>query len=220
MKNTINTCQELYNKSKLIDIELIKTKLMPNNEDWPKYIELSRNSGPRENLVRAMDLFSIEKIKGTAIDLGAGAGNDIRYLLNLDWNIIGFDFESSSVEIINTEFAANTKFKMYQADFKEIKFKPVELINCSYVLPFCETDYFEKLMSKIIKNIKSGGRFAGNFFAPNHSWTNCTLKSKEEVLTYFKDFEIEYFHETEIDRKSAMGEDIHFHNFDVVAKKK
>lgn len=193
---------------------------MPNNENWPLYLDLTKNAFPRENLIRAIQFFSLENKKGTVIDIGSGAGNDVRFLLYCGWKISGFDSEQVSVEMINKEFGNNPKLKMQHADFKNIKFKPVDLINCSYVLPFCQSEYFDKLMDKIIKNIKSGGRFAGNFFAPNHSWTDCTLKSKDEVQAYFTDFEIEYFLETENDRKSALGEDTHFHNFDIVARKK
>lgn len=192
---------------------------MRNSHDWPLYFEKTKDSPARENLQRAIKLFEEENICASAVDIGSGAGNDIRFLLKKGWKIIAFDKDPTSIKMIQNEFGSASNLTLIQADFSQIKFEKVELINCSYVLPFCEVNYFDKLMTLIQENIKPNGRFSGNFFGNHHEWVECTLKTKEEVLEMFKDFEIEYFMETEVDKKSALGVDTHFHNFDLVAKK-
>ena len=44
--------------------------------------------------------------------------------------------------------------------------------------------------------------------------------SKTEVLELFKDFDIIYFKEIEEDKKTALGVMIHWHIYDIIAKKK
>ena len=80
-------------------------------------------------------------------------------------------------------------------------------------------DYLAVLMTEITKHINQGGRFAGNFFGPDHSWNYLCLVSIETIILYFKDFEIEYIHETKELKTSALGEEIFFHTIDVLAKK-
>jgi hypothetical protein len=37
---------------------------MPNDYNWPLYFEKTQNGKPRENLVRALDLFAKENFHG------------------------------------------------------------------------------------------------------------------------------------------------------------
>jgi tellurite methyltransferase len=150
-------------------------KPISNDANWPLYFEKTRNGNPRENLVRVLELFGKENFKGSCIDIGSGAGNDIGYLLEKGWKVIAFDPEEESQSIIKERFQNHPNLQFTRANFKEIPWETVDLINCSYVLPFCEKDFFDILMRKIVSHIKPGGRFSGNFFGLNHSW-NCCCK--------------------------------------------
>jgi SAM-dependent methyltransferase len=193
---------------------------MSNDYNWPLYFEKTQNGKPRENLVRALDLFARENFHGLCMDIGSGAGNDISYLLDKGWKVIAFDPEEDSQRIIHERFPSHPNLNFTKASFKEISWEMVDLINCSYVLPFCEKDYFDTLMQNIITHVKPGGRFAGNFFGPRHGWNHLNLVSKEKALSYFSNFNIEYIHEVEEDKISALDEEIFFHNIDLVARKR
>jgi tellurite methyltransferase len=193
---------------------------MPNDANWPLYFEKTKNGNPRENLVRAIDLFQKENFKGVCLDIGSGAGNDIHFLLENGWKVLAFDPEVESQRIIQERFPNQSNLQFSRASFKEILWEMVDLINCSYVLPFCEKEYFDTLMQNIITHVKPGGRFAGNFFGPRHEWNHLNLVSKEKTLSYFSSFEIEFINEIAEDKISALGEEIFFHNIDVVGKKK
>lgn len=191
-----------------------------NDANWPLYFEKTMNGGPRENLVRALDLFDKENFQGLCMDIGSGAGNDINYLLDKGWKVIAFDPEEESRRIIQERFPSHPKLQFTRANFKEIHWQTVDLVNCSYVLPFCEKEYFDTLMQNIVSNIRPGGRFSGNFFGLNHGWNHLSLVSKDRALSYFQDFELEYVNETAEDKLSALGEEVYFHNIDVVGRKK
>ena len=193
---------------------------MPNDYNWPLYFEKTQNGKPRENLVRALDLFAKENFHELCMDIGSGAGNDISYLLDKGWKVIAFDPEEDSQRIIHERFPSHPNLNFTKASFKEISWEMVDLINCSYVLPFCEKDYFDTLLQNIITHVKPGSRFAGNFFGPRHGWNHLNLVSKEKALSYFSNFNIEYIHEVEEDKISALDEEIFFHNIDLVARKR
>lgn len=195
-------------------------KPISNEANWPLYFEKTRNGGPRENLVRALDLFDKENFQGVCMDIGSGAGNDINYLLEKGWKVLAFDPEEESQRIIKERFPNQSNLQFTQASFKEISWEMIDLINCSYVLPFCEQEYFDTLMQNIVTHVKPGGRFAGNFFGPRHGWNHLNLVSKEKALSCFSNFEIEYIHEVEEDKISALGDEVFFHNIDVVGRRK
>jgi SAM-dependent methyltransferase len=154
------------------------------------------------------------------MDIGSGAGNGISYLLDKGWKVIAFDPEEDSQRIIHERFPSHPNLNFTKASFKEISWEMVDLINCYCVLPFCEKDYFDTLMQNIITHVKPGGRFAGNFFGPRHGWNHLNLVSMEKALSYFSNFNIEYIHEVEEDKITALDEEIFFHNIDLVARKR
>jgi len=60
---------------------------------WPQYIEKTKNKPPRRLLVQALGFV---KNKNAALDLGAGAFNDTRYLLQAGFKkVIAVDREET-----------------------------------------------------------------------------------------------------------------------------
>lgn len=193
---------------------------MPNDENWESYFEKTAYNPPRELVKKAMALFQMDNHIGNVIDIGCVAGNDVLFLLEHQWHVLAIDREISSQNFIQQRFENHPNLEFQLADFQKMKLKPVEWVNCSFVLPFCEADYFDTFMKYIQSNILSKGRFSGNFFGMNHGWNHLNLLSKDTILDYFKDFEIEFLSEIEENRVSALGEPVYFHNIDVIAKKK
>ena len=198
----------------------IEQNPLSNEANWPLYFEKTRYGNPRENLVRVIELFDKENFQGVCMDIGSGAGNDVLYLLEKGWKVLAFDPEEESQRIIQERFSNQPNLQFTRANFKEIPWEMVDLINCSFVLPFCEKEYFDSLMDIIVSNIRPDGRFSGHFFGSNHSWNHLCLVSKKKALSYFHEFDLEYINEIEEDKISALGEDIYFHNIDVVGRKK
>ena len=64
----------------------------------------------------------------------------------------------------------------------------------------------------------------GTFFGIKDSWVETKPKVvfllKEEVLALFKNFDIIHFKEIEVDKKTALGVEKHWHIYVVIAKKK
>ncbi len=98
----------------------------------------------------------------------------------------------------------------------------VDFIWAGLSLPFCSPDKFHGLWNKIVNALNPGGYFAGDFFGPNHVWSEnaeMTFLTKDQIHTLFKPLNIEYFIEEEGIRRTALMGMQHCHTFSVIAGK-
>ncbi|HBL83540.1 MAG: hypothetical protein A2Y17_00430 [Clostridiales bacterium GWF2_38_85] len=197
---------------------------MYDNEKWKKYNELTKNSPPRQMVVKAVELFG--DFVGNAIDIGSGAGNDSIYLINYNWNVLAVDKSSNGFDNIKNNLSneQKIKFSSKQITFEELDVLPkCDLINSSFSIPFCQPAYFNKFLDVIKNSISVNGRFAGNFFGKNDGWSKSdqmSFCSIEDVRNIFSDFEVEFIEEKEYDGKTAAGNDKHWNIINLVARKK
>lgn len=191
---------------------------------WSDYYEITRYYNvPQPTLQKAVELF--EGRGGlSAIDLGCGVGRDTAYLTEKGWRVIAIDAE---------RVAANYVFQMVpeeqwpQVTFIASQFEnyafdtPVDLINASFSFPYCLPWEIHRVVDCMKACLKSGGRFSGQFFGKQDSWTDIEIMSffeRDELLELFSDFEIEYFAEEEKDAPSGAGPR-HWHIYHIIAKK-
>ena len=183
---------------------------MPN---WPEYIKQTENKSPRPLLVEALEYISD---KNEALDLGAGALNDSKYLLLLGFKVTAVDGEEL-VKIDSDNFTFN-KTKIEDYKFPENKFS---LVNAQFVLPFIKREALEMVLSDIKKSLKPDGIFTGQFFGDKDDWNkldSVCVFNREEVKELLNDFEELLLREEERDGKIANGETKHWHIFHFVVK--
>jgi len=193
---------------------------MPNQDNWKLYYEKTSGKPPRETLTRALERLKNEKIVGRAFDIGSGACNDVKFLLAQGWRVIAVDNEPKAQAYFENDYSENPSASFQLSAFQDIKWEAVELVHAGFALAFCPKEYFQQLMQNIKATIKKNGRFAGNFFGTEHTWNDLLLLSADEVKALFQDFEIEFFEESRLNKKSAFDEEIFHHNISIVAKKK
>lgn len=158
-----------------------------------------------------------------AIDLGAGVGNDAKFLIDKGFKVICVDKEEKSKEIIMNRIENKENLKFIISNFEDIKLHKAGLVYSCFSLHFCKPDKFDKLMEEITKNIILGGYFVGNFLGKEDEWSNrktMTFLSKEQVLKYFKNFDIIYFAEKKYIKDSVTEKNKYWHVFEIYAKKK
>ncbi|HBB35207.1 MAG TPA: class I SAM-dependent methyltransferase, partial [Cyanobacteria bacterium UBA9273] len=98
-----------------------------------------------------------------------------------------------------------------------------DLINASFSLPFCPPQDFPSLWQKIVNCLVPGGRFCGQIFGDRDSWViypSINYHTREQVDVLLQPFEVEAFEEEEHPGKTALGEDKHWHIFQIVARKR
>jgi len=165
-----------------------------------------------------------KELKGkTAIDLGAGAGNDAKFLIEKGFKVTCIDKEEKSKEITMSQITQNENLKFKLQEFEKLKLDKADLIYSCYSLHFCKPNKFDNMMNEIINNITTNGFFVGNFLGEEDGWygnETMTFLSKEKVLGYFTDFEIKYYAEKKYIKDSVMGEKKNWHVFEIIAMKK
>lgn len=198
---------------------------------WGNYYEITRSINmPRPALLWALESLKYEQGQEKfALDLGCGTGRDTLYLLEKGWTVIALDNEPAALLNLVEKFAAleegTQKLIPYVGNFETDPFpQNLQLINASYAIPFCHPQYFADVWQKIINSLDLNGRFVGQFFGPQDSWSNnsnMTFHSKEDLLKLLEPhFIIEYWGEENRDGFTKEGEFKHWQVFHVVATKK
>jgi len=194
---------------------------LKNSEE---YYNKTKGNNP-SGLLKTFFFMNFDKeLKGkTAIDLGAGAGNDTKYLLEKGFKVTCIDKEEKSKEIIMSQITQNENLKFELQEFEILKLDKADLIYSCFSLHLCNPDKFNNMMNEITNNINNNGFFVGNFLGEEDGWygnDRMTFLPKEKALDYFKDFEIKYYAEKKYIKDLVMGEKKKWHVFEIIAMKK
>ena len=194
---------------------------MKNSEEYYNETKGNKPSG----LLKTFFFMNFDKElkEKTATDLGAGAGNDAKYLIEKGFKVTCIDKEEKSKEIIMSQITQNENLKFELQEFENLKLDKADLIYSCFSLHFCNPEKFDCLMDEITENVKSDGFFVGNFLGEEDGWYgnhSMTFLSKEKVLDYFKDFEIKYYAEKKYMKNSVKGDMKNWHVFEIIAMKK
>lgn len=162
-----------------------------------------------------------KRIQGNkAVDLGCGAGNDTAFLLEKGFEVTAIDQEEQVKEIIENKEFNKEKLKIIIDDFSKIEISNIDLLLANYSIFFVKNN-FDEFVKRALNNINSKGFFVGNFLGKEDSWNNTkTTLDKEEVLNYFKDYEILYFSEEKFQKDTATGKSKFWHVYNMIAQKK
>lgn len=198
-----------------------------SSEDWPEYFEYTRHiKEPRESLKKALVDFWKES-PGTIADLGAGAGRDTIYLLKKGWKVYAMDIEPIAVKIIHERALIDysPKLSTEVVPFHLMQHCPenVDIVNASFSLPFCSPEFFYQAWEKVVKHLKTGGLFVGQFFGLHDAWAwdkSMTFLSSSEVFQLFAGrFEILYLYQEERNTLTSDGFPTYRHCYHVISKK-
>lgn len=187
---------------------------------WKEYFENTKDNPPRPLLVKAL---AFVRQKDNALDLGAGALNDSKYLLSQGFkNIIAVDkFDVAAQEALHfpSEHFTYSINSFEKYDFPKERF---DLINAQYALPFIEPNHFDVVFRNMLDSLKKGGIVTGQFFGDRDEWKNnpaMTFLSKFQANEYLGSLKVLSFEEEERDKKTARGEMKHWHVFHFIAER-
>jgi SAM-dependent methyltransferase len=190
------------------------------DQTWTEHFEQTKNQPPRSLLVKAL---KFDLNRDEAIDLGSGALNDSKYLLDQGFkHVSALDKEPVAEEIAKE--LPKEKFTYIISDFESYNF-PVnrfDLVNAQYALPFIKPKAFENVFHSIIASIKTNGILVGQLFGNRDEWKdkeNMSFHTLEQTKVILSDFNILYFEEEEKDKPTAAGAMKHWHVFHFIARK-
>ena len=185
-----------------------------------EYYKNTSNLPPSPPLVKA--LAYLESDGKTALDLGCGAGRDTKLLIEKGFQVTAVDSEASSKKYIDQlKPLGNLTYTI--STFENFNYQRYDLINARYSLPFNPSSSFPSVINKILKSLKPGGIFVGQFFGIHDDWnvpaSSMTFLEKQDVLTYLNSLEVITFDEKDEDGFLANGSTKHWHVFDVIARR-
>jgi SAM-dependent methyltransferase len=199
-----------------------------HKHDFVAYYKAVEGRPPRETLLYALSAFETEPQGITppfAVDLGCGDGRDTVELLRRGWQVLGIDAQPEAIDRLRSRPDIDRdRLETQVTRFQDLVSLPpnVDLINASFSLQFCPQPDFPILWQKITTALRPGGRFCGQLFGDRDSWAtfpNMSHHTLEEVERLLQPFVVEMFEEEEHPGKTALGEEKHWHIFQIVACK-
>lgn len=187
-----------------------------------EYYKKTENYNAHKNVINFLNL---NVLPSDAIDLGCGAGRDTIALIKKGWNVLAIDKEDTE-EIIRKHLTdeEQKKMKFLNAKFGRMDIPKTKLIVANYSLSFSKRELFNEIWKKIDDSIIKGGYFVGTLFGKNDSWAkgknDMTFFDTNNINEMFKEYKILKYEEIEKDKKTALGQDKHWHIFDITAIKR
>jgi len=189
---------------------------------WKDYVEKTKGRNARPFLVKAI---SYIPHRDECLDLGAGALNDAKYLLEEGFkHVTAVDKEPVAQEIATALPSAH--FRYVISSFEEFQFpeNKYDLINAQFSLPFGRKENFDIVFEKIKRSLVTGGIFTGQFLGDRDEWNTSssamTFHKKEGVKQLLSDMQIIELIEEEKDQPTVIQpKPKHWHIFHIIAKK-
>ncbi len=192
---------------------------MKDKKEWSEYYKATKARPPRPLLMKALEYLSN---KNKAIDIGGGALNDSKYLLEQGFEVTVIDkspFLQEQAEALNSDKLHATVTSFEDFNFPENTY---DLASAMFALPFTHPQHFDTVFKKIKNSLKKNGVFCVQLFGPNDEWSKkpeMSFHTKEQVKKLFHDMEIISIKEVEEDGSTATGSSKHWHVFHIIAKK-
>jgi tellurite methyltransferase len=188
--------------------------------DWGRFYGFTTGSPPWPLLMRAAGL---APRKGSALDLGAGAGRDTRYLLEQGFAVTAVDADPRAVALLAALW--QDRLRVVQSAFEDFAFASAtyDLISAQFALPFIARDRFAGVFARLKAALVPGGIFAGQFFGVHDEWNtperSMTFLTREEVEALLSGLETIELSEEDADGHTADGSPKHWHVFHILARR-
>ncbi|WOD40107.1 class I SAM-dependent methyltransferase [Nodosilinea sp. E11] len=193
---------------------------------WNQYYQAVEGRPPRDTLLQALGFYAqATSLPPFAVDLGCGDGRDTAELLRQGWRVLAIDGEPEAIARLRQRSDIDrTGLETRVQRFETLTLPPdVSLINASFCLPFCPPEHFPRLWEEIVLALAPGGRFCGHLFGDQDSWAvygDMNHHRRDQVDQLLAPFEVEWLEEENHPGRTALGEEKHWHIFNIVARKR
>ncbi|MCW2271934.1 tellurite resistance protein TehB [compost metagenome] len=191
---------------------------------WSDFYKKTEKRGISPLLSRALQLAPEHGDNRQAIDLGCGAGNEARQLLEAGWHVLAIDNEPEAIARTTATCSGldAAQLTTWLMDFEQIPDLPqAMLIHAGLSLPFCRPDRFQHLWDQILNALKPGGVFAGHLFGVRHGWSafdHLSFHTEQEIRSLCDRMDISLLRESETLMEGRSGP-LNWHRFNFVVTK-
>jgi SAM-dependent methyltransferase len=190
--------------------------------DWNRFYGYTKDSPPWPLLMRAA---ALAPKGGRALDLGAGAGRDTRYMLEQGFDVTAVDAEPGAMALLAA--LPQEHLQVVQSSFEDFDFASAiyDLISAQFALPFMPKERFATVFGRLKAALAPGGVFAGQFFGVHDESNNperahaMTFLMRAETEDLLSDLEVIELTEEDADGHKADGSPKHWHVFHILARR-
>ncbi|PSN12008.1 class I SAM-dependent methyltransferase [filamentous cyanobacterium CCT1] len=218
---------DFLNRWPILDTTTATGDRMKFDAKWMQYYQAVAGRPPRPTLLKALEYHdqAPEALPKFAVDLGCGDGRDTVELLNRGWRVLAIDGETEAIaRLRQRDDCGRTHLETRVQRFEDLTLPPdISLINASFCLPFCPPEQFPDLWDEIVATLALGGRFCGQLFGDRDSWAvynDMNHHSRDQVNQLLTPFVVEWLEEENHPGKTALGEEKHWHIYNIVARKR
>ncbi|HEV2239133.1 MAG TPA: class I SAM-dependent methyltransferase [Ktedonobacterales bacterium] len=189
-------------------------------DDWARFYRFTRDSPPWPLLQRAA---ALAPVGGRALDLGAGAGRDTRYLVAQGFDVTAVDADPNAAALLAALPAE--RLRVVRSSFEDFEFTPAayDLISAQFALPFVARERFFAVFARLKAALAPGGVFAGQCFGERDQWNarghTMTFLTRAEVEALLTDLSVIELREEDADGHKADGSPKHWHVFHILARR-
>jgi SAM-dependent methyltransferase len=189
------------------------------DREWGEFYDLTRDDPPSALLVEALRHV---KRRGHAIDIGAGALRDTRYLIGQGFHVTAVDRNPLLAE--EARAVGSGKFRYVVSSFRNFNFEPgkYDLASAMYALPYNPPRSFNLVFRRIRAALAPGGVLCGQFFGVRDAWNGdptVTFHTKWQARRLLSALEVIVFDEEEADDVTADGAPKYWHVFHFIARR-
>lgn len=189
---------------------------------WDEFLQITKERPPSPLLLRALQYL---KERSQALDLGAGALRDTRFLIDNGFSkVVAVDSEPQVAQLVQELDSPNLNFVISKFEKYDFPIAQFNLINAEWSLPFTSPSQFNEVWAKVKASLTKDGIFVGQFFGNNDEWNipgrQMTFHTLEQVNQLLADLEVLILEEEEKDSTTANGTPKHWHAFHIIARKR
>ncbi len=192
-----------------------------SEDGWDAYYENSLKFPPRPLLVRALPLVGTKEL---ALELGSGAFNDVKYLLQQGFErVIAIDMRPFAQTIADT--FPRDRLDYVITRFEDYKFPggAFDIVNAQYSLPFIVPGKFSAVFASAIASLKPGGVITGQLFGDRDGWSgdkDRNFHTADSCQALLAGLDVLHYVEEEEDQPTAAGHMKHWHVFHFIARRR
>ena len=156
----------------------------------------------------------------SALELGAGVGTGVRFLLDRGLSVTAVDISAEAIQILSERCPQAT---IMESRIEDCAFpaESFDYVIAGFCLFFLERDSCAQALSQIKTWLKPGGLFIGQFLGEKDDWVpmGYLAHTEAEISTAFLGFERVHWEEVDRDGFVSQGLAKHWHIFHVGLRK-
>ena len=188
---------------------------------WSEHFEQTKTYPASKLLEQA---YTLCPNRQHALDLGAGALRDTKFLLSTGFKKVTVIDIDPAVKKYADKIPANIlKFQIKPFEKVELKRNQFDLINAQFSLPFTTPPHLPNLIDQIKSSLQPGGIFCANFFGLKDDWAKqpeMSFTSKTKMKQLLKGLKILYLNERKFSGRTSNGQPKNWHLIEIIAQQK